>query len=283
MVEILRLTAFASAPEGGNPAGVILDADGLTATEMLAIAAKIGYPESAFVPRFPADAPERRVPIRYFSPIAEVPFCGHATVATAVVLAEKYGAGPFIFETPVGDVVLETILGATGVTASFTSVEPAVSEISEADLAELLGLLALRSSDLSKTYPAKISFAGNPHPIIVLADQRVFDTFSFDPKAVRDLMDRRGWTGTVTILHVLSDHEFEARNLFPVGTVVEDPATGSAAASVGAYLRELAKVGVPTDVVIHQGRHVGKPSLLRVHIPVQGGITVSGSASHLPG
>ena len=96
-------------------------------------------------------------------------------------------------------------------------------------------------------------------------------------------MDAEGWAGTVTVLHAQSPTEFEARNLFPVGVITEDPATGSAAASLGGYLRELGLVTVgshesPTRVIVHQGRHVNSPSLLTVDIPASGGIVVSGTA-----
>ena len=93
---------------------------------------------------------------------------------------------------------------------------------------------------------------------------------------MRALMDAQGWPGTVVTLVPTGAAEFEARNLFPVGTMSEDPATGSAAASVGGYLRAL---GIAPDrVLIHQGAHVGRPSLLTVDIPPTGGIIVSGTA-----
>ena len=75
---------------------------------------------------------------------------------------------------------------------------------------------------------------------------------------------------------------FEARNLFPVGRITEDPATGSAAAAVGGYLRALGAVHPPTRVLIEQGRHVGRPSELTVDIPERGGIVVSGRAVPIP-
>ena len=71
---------------------------------------------------------------------------------------------------------------------------------------------------------------------------------------------------------------FEARNLFPVGRITEDPATGSAAAAVGGYLRGIGAVRPPARVVIEQGRHVGRPGRLVVDIPEQGGMVVSGRA-----
>ncbi|HEX8864792.1 MAG TPA: PhzF family phenazine biosynthesis isomerase, partial [Lentzea sp.] len=88
---VLRYSAFTKDPEGGNPAGVVLDASGLSDDEMLVIAAKVGYSETAFV--LPSGK-GREFDVRYFSPKAEVPFCGHATIATAVALAERIGDGP---------------------------------------------------------------------------------------------------------------------------------------------------------------------------------------------
>jgi PhzF family phenazine biosynthesis protein len=79
-VEILRYTAFSSDPSGGNPAGVVLDATGAADAEMLAVAASLGFSETAFL--FPRG--DRTFDVRYFSPLAEVPFCGHATIASAV-------------------------------------------------------------------------------------------------------------------------------------------------------------------------------------------------------
>jgi PhzF family phenazine biosynthesis protein len=118
--------------------------------------------------------------------------------------------------------------------------------------------------------------------VLVLADTTLFDSFAFDPEAVRRLMDVQGWAATVTILRCIADGEFEARNLFPVGAITEDPATGAAAAAVGAYLRLLGLVEPPSRVLIRQGRHVGRPGLLTVDIPAAGGIVVSGSAVRIP-
>ncbi len=108
-----------------------------------------------------------------------------------------------------------------------------------------------------------LSYAGNTHPIVVLRDQAAFDEFTFDPSAMRTLMDAQGWAGTVTILHPLDDNTFEARNLFPVGNIVEDPATGSAAASTGGYLRKLEPAATPRRITIHQADTSGDPAFSR--------------------
>ena len=281
MVDVLHLSAFPAAEGGGNPAGVVLDASALTDVEMQNLAARLGYAESAFLVRPPTVA-ERRVGIRYFSPIAEVPFCGHATIASAVALAERLGSGPFVFETPVGPVAIETAEADDGVRASFTSVEPVVSELPDATLDRLLALLGLGRADLAPGRPPRLAEAGNPHPVLVLADQATFDGVAFEPDAVRALMDEHGWV-TVALVHAgASLAEIEVRNLFPVGTLTEDPATGAAAAALGGYLRALGLVRPPVDVDVRQGRHVGRPSVLHVHVPASGGITVSGTAVRIP-
>ena len=276
---ILQLAAFADGPGGGNVAGVILDAAGLDEAQMQETARRLGHSETAFVTT-PVDA-QRRATIRYFSPGAEVPFCGHATVATAVALAQRHGPGTFELMTLAGEIVVATQATEHGMLASFTSVEPAVTEIAPAVLKRLLSLLALRPDSLDPAYPPRLAAAGNTHPVLVMANQEEFNSFNFDAPALRLLMDEQGWAGTVTVLWAASAAEFQARNLFPVGDIREDPATGSAAAATGAYLRALGAVELPATVLIRQGRHVGRPSLLTVVIPATGGIKVSGTASHI--
>src|SRR5688500_19298463 len=119
-MDVLRYVAFSDRPDGGNPAGVVLDAAGLPEERMLAIAADVGYSETAFVD---GDG------IRYFSPLAEVPFCGHATIATGVALAERDGPGDLVFRTVNGPVPVTTRRDDQDrLTATLTSVTPRVEE-----------------------------------------------------------------------------------------------------------------------------------------------------------
>jgi PhzF family phenazine biosynthesis protein len=273
--EILRYAAFTTDPAGGNPAGVVLDAGMLSAERMQAIAREVDYAETAFVTGFDGRAHR----IRYFSPVAEVPFCGHATIATAVALAERQGIGEIRFEAVVGEIPILTTSDGTGtLRAAFTSVEPALADFPPGVLAELLLAIDLTAEQLDARFPPRVSFAGNWHPVLVVAEQADFDDFTFVPDVVRTMMDDNGWAGTVTLVHALGGDGFEARNLFPVGRITEDPATGSAAASLGGYLRAMGAVTPPARVTVHQGRHVGRDSELTVDIPSTGGITVSGSA-----
>ena len=279
--EVLRYAAFTNAPEGGNPAGLVLDARHMDEAGMQAVAAAVGYAETAFVTDIAVGGDPRRRSVRYFSPIAEVPFCGHATIALAVALSARIGVGSFAFDTPVGPVVIETEGEGEQIRASFTAIEPQVDTFRSGVLTELLGLLGIAEEDLDRSFPPRIAYSGNWHPVLFITQRRVFDSLDFDPDAVRQLMNVHNWT-TVAVLHRCAEQEFEARNLFPVGVMAEDPATGSAAAAVGGYLRVLGLVEPPARILIRQGRHIGRPGLLKVTIPPTGGIIVSGTAALIP-
>lgn len=270
---IQRWAAFTNDPAGGNPAGVVLEADGLGPAEMQRIAAQVGYAETAFV-----TGEGRGRGIRYFSPIAEVPFCGHATIASAVAISAELGDGVLSFATPVGPIDIVTRDEGGVRTAAFTSVEPWTDVLPDTTLDAVLDLVGLSRDDLDPRHPPRLAFAGNPHPLIVVEDAGVFDGFAFDPARARSLMDAEGWPATIIVLHRVADDRWQARNIFPVGSVVEDPATGAAAAATGGYLRATGALEVPARIVIEQGRHVGRPGRLTVDIPAAGGITVSGSA-----
>ena len=119
---ILRYAAFTDTPDGGNPAGVVLDASDMTADEILNVAAEVGYSETAFAtPRDDGD-----YDVRYFSPQVEVAFCGHATIATAVALAERHGPGRRVFYTPAGEIPVDT---SEELVATLTSIVPQVHDV----------------------------------------------------------------------------------------------------------------------------------------------------------
>src|SRR5687768_11561991 len=106
MTEVLHYAAFTRDGQGGNPAGVVLDAGGLADEQMQAIAAEVAYSESAFLIPRPDEA--NVYDVRYFSPVGEVPFCGHATIASAIALVERTPADELVFHTPAGFVSINT-------------------------------------------------------------------------------------------------------------------------------------------------------------------------------
>lgn len=276
VMEILRYVAFSTDPAGGNPAGVVLDAAGADDAAMLAAAAEVGYSETAFV----VPSADGALDVRYFSPLAEVPFCGHATIATAVAHAERHGTGRLLLRTQAGPVTVSTERTADGtVMATLVSVPPRTAPLPEADLAELLAALRWSAEELDPALPPRVAFAGAWHPVIAAAARERLADLDYDMDALGALMDRRGWT-TVDLVWRESPTVFHARDPFPPGGVVEDPATGAAAAALGGYLRELGLVATPATVRVHQGADMGRPSTITVTVPegADTGIGVTGAA-----
>lgn len=283
--EVLRYTAFSTDPGGGNPAGVVLDASGLTDDAMLAIAAGLGYSESAFLTAAPESAgePGRAFTIRYFSPKAEVPFCGHATVATALALAERIGAGDLVFETRAGTVPVTVAATESGdLRATLTSVEPHVEDIAAADLTEALAALDWPAADLDPALPPRIAYGGARHLVIGAATRARLADLSYDFARLEALMHRLELT-TVQLVWRESADVFHVRDPFPVGGVVEDPATGAAAAAFGAYARELGLVPAESTLTLHQGADMGRPGVLTVQLrPGDARVRVSGAGAPIP-
>jgi PhzF family phenazine biosynthesis protein len=278
-MEILRYTAFSADPRGGNPAGVVLDATGATETEMLGIAADLGYSETAFLTPRGAG----RFDARYFSPMAEVPFCGHATVAASVAHAHRHGPGRLLLTTAAGQVDVATQVDADGVTtATLTSVPPRVEPLPAGDLHALLKALGWRADDLDPALPPRVAFAGVWHPVIAAGTRERLADLHYDMTALGELMSRHDWT-TVDLVWRESASVFHARNPFPPGGIFEDPATGAAAAALGGYLRELRLTEPPATITVHQGQSLGRPSVLSVRIPAgsAAGIEVTGAGARL--
>lgn len=303
MADVLRYAAFTDHGAGGNPAGVVLDAALMDDAARLAVAIDVGYSETAFAesafaesafaepapaqpapaqPAFAADGDQsRRYRLRYFSPLAEVAFCGHATIATAVALADRDGPGELVFDTLAGPIPVTTRAGPDGFSATLTSAPTRTRPAQPDELRAALAALRWRPADLDARYPPHVAHAGNDHLILAVRDRAVLAALDYDYPALAALMADRGWT-TAHLVWAESPTVFHARDPFPPGGVVEDPATGAAAAAFGGYLRDLDLVAPPARVTILQGADLGRPSRLLVDL-VRGDsrVRVSGAGAQL--
>ncbi|MEU3226698.1 PhzF family phenazine biosynthesis isomerase [Streptomyces sp. NPDC006976] len=282
--EVLRYTAFSADPEGGNPAGVVLDAAGLDDAAMLGVAAGLGYSESAFLTgRAEAAGPGARgYVVRYFSPKAEVPFCGHATVATALALAERDGPGELEFTTRAGRVPVTVVRAGGALTATLTSVEPHIEDVGAADLAEALAALDWPAAGLDPALPPRIAYAGARHLVLAAGTRERLAALDYDFARLEAFMQRLDLT-TLQLVWRSSPTVFHVRDPFPVGGVVEDPATGAAAAAFGAYLRALSLVPETAELTLRQGEDMGRPGTLTVTLRAgDARVRVSGTGTRLP-
>lgn len=273
---LYRLSAFTTDPAGGNPAGVWIGDKLPEDPAMQRIAAEVGYSETVFVA--PAGGERRRV--RYYSPEAEVPFCGHATIAAGAQLGRLDGPGDYTFDTAAGDVRVAVREEGGLAEATLTSVEPRHRLVPPDLLNGVLGALRWQHDELDASIPPALAYAGAWHLVIATGTAGRLARLDYDFAALKALMLETGLT-TLQLVWREAPVLFHARNPFPVGGVVEDPATGAAAAALGGYLRDAGLLEAPATLSIRQGEAMGRPSRLTVRIPKKGGIAVSGYAVEL--
>jgi PhzF family phenazine biosynthesis protein len=259
---VLRYAAFTYQGRGGNPAGVLLDAADLDDSVRLAVAAQVGYSETAFVE---AQGGDRQYRMRFFSALAEVAFCGHATIAAAVAITDRDGPGLLQFSTVAGLVAVQTRVTPEGTTATLTSVPTHTRPAQTEELDRALSALGWHHSDLDPIYPAHVAYGGNEHLVLAVRERPLLAGLNYDFPSLGTLMAQQAWT-TVQLVWAESPTVFHARDPFPPGGVIEDPATGAAAAAFGGYLRTLGLVDVPGHITILQGEDMGHPSRLLVHL-----------------
>jgi PhzF family phenazine biosynthesis protein len=273
---LYRVTAFAEVDGGGNPAGVWIGDALPDEKEMQRIAAEVGYPETAFVA--PTEGLERTV--RYYSPEIEVPFCGHATIATGSILGTEGDETLYKLSTRVGDVAV-TVRSTDGRTeVSLESVDTKHKFPDDELFDEVLAAIDWRREELDGSIPPALAFAGAWHLVIAVSTLDRLQRLEYDFERLKNLMLKEDIT-TLQLVWRENEQLFHARNPFPAGGIVEDPATGAAAAALGGYLRDARIISVPMSFEIRQGETMGRPSLLKVFVPKSGGVMVTGSARPL--
>ena len=243
---------------------------------MLRIAAEVGFSETAFIA--PANGDERTV--RYFSPEQEVSFCGHATIAAGAVMGAPGGEATYRLSTAAGIVPVTVRSSGQSAEVSLTSVDTKQKPVSAELLDEVLELLCWTKEELDPAIPPVCAFAGAWHLVIAVATEHRLANLDYDFEGLKSLMQKEDLT-TLQLIWRDSASLFHSRNPFPVGGVVEDPATGAAAAALGGYLRDAGLIKVPARFVIRQGETMGRPSVLAVEVSEIGGIVVSGSARNM--
>lgn len=269
-MDIQRLAAFSMNGTGGNPAGVMVCKILPSVDDMQRIARQIGYSETVFAE--PAGDGWR---VRYFAPAMEVPFCGHATIALGAVLARTRGDGIFALQLNDGTVTVEGRGGET-LHASLQSPPTRSAACPDDLLGAALVLFGLEQEDLDLRLPPAIIEAGARHLLLALKRRERLSAMQYDFDAGAELMRANGFA-TIALMYAETNSRFHARNAFAAGGVVEDPATGAAAAAFGGYLRD---IGWEHDgrIEIIQGEDMGQSCRLVADIPPQPGssIRVSG-------
>jgi trans-2,3-dihydro-3-hydroxyanthranilate isomerase len=283
----VTLDVFTAKRFTGNPLAVVLDAGRLDAAAMQAIAREFNLPETVFV--FPAADPKHRAQLRIFTPARELPFAGHPTVGTAVLLARLDGgtaAREIVLAEEVGPVACQVHPGGDGGSAGFDIPRPPERIGPVRDPAALAAALNLAPSDLGcDGFTAENWSAGNAFSFVPV---RSLDAIARARPDMARWGEAFGPTDPPAAFLfckevVESANSYHARMFAPAMGITEDPATGSAVAAFTGVLAASGQFGDGQHAfVIEQGYEMGRPSLLRLWITMHGGrlavATVGGNA-----
>jgi trans-2,3-dihydro-3-hydroxyanthranilate isomerase len=275
----VTIDVFTDRVFGGNPLAVVLDADGLTASQMQSIATEFNYSETTFVLR-PRDA-SNTAWVRIFTTRVEVPFAGHPNVGTAVVLArelEAKGRPPvdrFLFEEAAGLVSMRLLRdgGGTIVGAELRAPEP-LSVGSAVAVADAAACLSLDTTDIGiDTHPPQVLSVGLAFLVVELNSREALRRAKPDFSAHERVLPPIGTDAVFAYVRGAEVGELHARMFSPLDATVEDPATGSATAATIALLTTLRPDrDVEMEWRVEQGVDMGRPSLLLGRTEKRGGI-----------
>jgi trans-2,3-dihydro-3-hydroxyanthranilate isomerase len=251
---------------GGNPLAVFTDARGLSDAEMQALAAEMNLSETTFV--LPPENPAHTARVRIFHRTAEMPFAGHPNVGTACVLA-RHGRdrdGVLLFEELAGLVEVKVERDAAGAVMAATIAAPQPLSTGITLPAEgIAACVGLAASDIVVAAHAPIQASVGVTFILVELREGALGRAAPDIAAYRKLEAAHAQLqGRLSLfLYVRDGSSIRARMFAPLAGTWEDPATGSASATLGALLLSL-DGGETARFEVMQGVEMGRPSLLHV-------------------
>lgn len=279
-VTVYQVDAFTKQRFTGNPAGVVLDATGLSEHEMQRIAFELGNSETAFL--FPPDGPGHDVRIRYFTPKAEVPLCGHATIAAHYTRGVVNGlpAGTVVQRGLAGDLPVALTRDGGDYQITLTLAPPTFEPpIADAHLARLLEALGIARDALLPDAPVQVVAAGHGKVIVGVRDRATLFGLAPDMAALAVLSRAIGCSGYHVFTFDTGDASLltSCRMFAPAIGVAEDPVTGNGNGPLGAYL-------VKHGLVRHDGRRfqfrsaqgapVGRPGVVYVDVEIDHDVPV---------
>ncbi|MDO8266127.1 MAG: PhzF family phenazine biosynthesis protein [Candidatus Saccharibacteria bacterium] len=269
-MSIKLVKAFSNNPEQGNPAGVCLDASGLSDEQMQDIAAELGFSESAFV--FPSDVADYKV--RFFTPTEEVGYCGHATVATyfelfnlpenteKTTLTQDTKAGVFTIEKTSDNKIM------------MTQRNPEFLETETIE--ELCSNLDIEHQVFNQELPIQVVKCNVYELIVPFATPEKLKNFAPESSKIMQHTADKKYHG-IYCFAVSEDGELYARSFAPEVGIVEDPATGVAAGPLACYADKYIFGGAKKQINISQGMWMGKAS--SIFVDLSNGVKVGGYAT----
>tara|TARA_R110002096_G_scaffold426421_1_gene636169 strand:+ start:60015 stop:60902 length:888 start_codon:yes stop_codon:yes gene_type:complete len=254
-VSVMVVNAFTYNGEGGNPAGVVLDADQYSQAEKQEIARLAGFPETAFVSR--SDVADRK--LEFFTPNKQIAHCGHATVATFSYLNQigELNSANSSKETIDG---IRKIMLADG--KAFMEQKPQFfKSISDEEISNVMTSLSLTTDDITDGYQPMITNTGVSFIIIPLSSRDALEKIKTDLETINRISEQHDLIGFYAFSTDAVDagHDITTRMFAPRYAIPEESATGMAAGNLGYYLYEQMNMKTP-EIVVEQGYFMEIPS-----------------------
>jgi len=262
--------AFTDQPFGGNPAGVVLlDVSSFPNERlMLQIAAELRYSETAFVRR---DS-EKEFTLRYFTPMAEVELCGHATIASFALMHRVLGiTGQCLCHAKAGDISVEA---GPRVLMQMTPSEILKTIEDTEEVYRALGIC-----DYTPALPVMIVSTGLPDFMIQVGDVETLNRLPLDMNAISAVTEKHNAVSFHVFAFGNDGYTAHVRDFGPLYGVPEESATGTANASLTHYLQQNGCIPPMGDFSFLQGEAMGRPSVVATRITTDGTIYVGGTAA----
>ena len=276
-IQVHQVDAFTRDRFTGNPAGVVLNADGLTEPQMLAIARELNNADTAFI--LAPDGDDHAIRARFFTPRTEVGFVGHATVAAHYVLSRRQGAPRHIRQKSKAGIVDVEIRGTEDARsiAVRQSTPPIGRELNDRERLAVLDALALATDDLDPRCPLRIVGSSSTRLIIGVRTEEALKHLKPDLTRLTTLSAQLGAAGyfVFALTSASSDHLTESRMFCPALGIAEDPVSGNAHGLLGVYLahqRLLPRDEQRAAFTGVQGQHLHRPGRVNVELEFKDGV-----------
>ncbi len=277
------LDVFAERPYAGNQLAVVLGADDLSTEQMQEIARETNFSETTFLP---SSVPPDAAPVRIFTPAEELPFAGHPTLGSAWLIRNLLEGGAVdevVLELGVGPVPVRFETDADGEIGWLRAPRARFEQVVAHD--EIASLLGLSTGDLDAALPVQAVSAGHAALIVPLRSLAALESCRPEARAFAALAER----GIDPYLYAFCreprspENDLVARFFFDANGTREDPATGSAAGSLGSYLLHH-RAEPKLAHRVEQGAEMGRPSLIRLRGELVDGapaVSVGGRVFHV--
>ena len=276
---LFHIDAFTRTPFRGNPAGVVLNADSLDPTRMQEIARELKHSETAFV--MSARGNDHDVYIRYFTPVTEVPICGHATIAAHYARAEWLSLGNTVLTQKSGAGLQKIAIETDEFDYRIVMQQGPVTfgEPYDRDTRRLIAqALRIDIRDIDETKPVQIVSTGHSKVIVPLRSGVELDAIEPDNARLVSLSEAFGCNGFFPFLLRCGSAGTDGRMFAPAIGIAEDPVTGNANGPLGAYLVKHSLMrhdGVKLIFDGHQGRALRRDGVVNVMVEIEHGEPVN--------